>query len=78
MVAFTGMRTLGEDFWSRPQIGPPGFNFGEGFGMTSFGFHGVAGPKAPLFLALANELAKVFRHSFSEPVDTTFRMLRGT
>jgi len=46
--------------------------------MSSFGFRGVAGLRAPLFLALADELAQVLRHPFSEPVDTTFRMLQGT
>jgi hypothetical protein len=46
--------------------------------MTSLGFHRVAGLKTPLLLALADELAQVVRHSFSEPIDTTARMLPGT
>jgi hypothetical protein len=46
--------------------------------MSSLGFRGVAGLEAPLLLALADELAKILGHSFSEPIDTTFRMLEGT
>jgi hypothetical protein len=46
--------------------------------MTSLGFHGVTGLKTPLLLALADELAQVLRHPFSEPIDTTARMLPGT
>jgi len=46
--------------------------------MTSLGFQRVAGLKTPLLLALADELAQVLWHPFSEPVDTTVRMLKGT
>jgi hypothetical protein len=46
--------------------------------MTALGFYRVACLKTPLFLALADELAQILRHPFSEPVDTTVRMLPWT
>jgi hypothetical protein len=58
--------------------GPPALSFSESFGMTWLGFHRVAGLKTRLLHALADELAQVFRHPFSEPLDAAARMLPGT
>nr|WP_247567552.1 hypothetical protein [Bradyrhizobium sp. 151] len=70
--------TLGQKFRPGAQIGPSSLQLGERFRMPDFRLCGIAGLKANLLLALADELAQVVRDDFSELIDSGFRMLPRT
>ncbi|RZM93214.1 hypothetical protein CWO91_40050 [Bradyrhizobium genosp. SA-3] len=67
-----------QQFWPCAQVGPAGLKLGKRLREALLGLARIAGLKAYLLLALADDLTQIVRNSFSELIDSSFGMLPWT